>query len=261
MASESPGAELYDSLGNPLAVQNATAIPASTPALMFAGSDGTNSRYILVDGSGHQIVVGAGTAGTPTGGVITIQGVSGGTVVPVSGTVAVTQSTSPWVTNITQFGSTNVSTGTGASGAGIPRVTVSNDSNILATQSGTWTVQPGNTANTTPWLVTANQGTPNSLANAWPTEDILNASGQYQAISCSTTAVEALGGGTILSNRKLVSILPTNGTVYYGYNNSVTTSNGTPIFTNQLFVISASANLHIWIIASAAVNCRISEAG
>lgn len=45
-------------------------------------------------------------------------------------TLAVTQSTSPWITNITQFGGTNVSTGTGAGGAGIPRVTVSSDSSI-----------------------------------------------------------------------------------------------------------------------------------
>lgn len=29
---------------------------------------------------------------------------------------------------------------------------------VAATQSGTWTVQPGNTANTTPWLTTINQG-------------------------------------------------------------------------------------------------------
>jgi hypothetical protein len=35
--------------------------------------------------------------------------------------------------NTTQFGGTNVSTGTGAGGAGIPRVTVSNDSNVLVT--------------------------------------------------------------------------------------------------------------------------------
>lgn len=53
--------------------------------------------------------------------------------------ISVTQGTTPWVDNITQFGSNNVVTGTGASGLGIPRVTVSNDSNILATQSGTWT--------------------------------------------------------------------------------------------------------------------------
>lgn len=42
--------------------------------------------------------------------------------------------------NVTQFGSNNVVTGTGASGNGIPRVTVANDSNVLATQSGTWAV-------------------------------------------------------------------------------------------------------------------------
>jgi hypothetical protein len=78
---------------------------------------------------------------------------TGTTIQPVSGTVSATQGTSPWVSNITQFGSNNVVTGTGTSGAGIPRVTVSNDSNILATQSGTWTVA---------------QGSPNSLANGWP---------------------------------------------------------------------------------------------
>lgn len=35
--------------------------------------------------------------------------------------------------NTAQFGGTNVSTGTGAGGAGIPRVTVSNDSNVIVT--------------------------------------------------------------------------------------------------------------------------------
>ncbi len=40
---------------------------------------------------------------------------------------------SPWLINAAQFGGTNVSTGVGAAGAGIPRVTVSNDSNVLVT--------------------------------------------------------------------------------------------------------------------------------
>lgn len=35
--------------------------------------------------------------------------------------------------NVAQFGGTNVSTGTGAGGTGIPRVTVSNDSNVIVT--------------------------------------------------------------------------------------------------------------------------------
>jgi len=217
MSSESPAAELYSSDGFELSAQNATSIPVGTRGLLSMGSDGTNSRFIKVDASGNVIVVGAGVAGTPAGGVITIQGVTSGTAVTVAGTVtgnqgtanttanawpikvtdgtntsavkaastaavatdpalvvtfspntalptganvigAVTQSGGPWTGNITQFGSVNISTGTGASGTGIPRVTVSNDSNILATQSGTWTVQPGNTANTTPWLTTINNG-------------------------------------------------------------------------------------------------------
>jgi hypothetical protein len=37
--------------------------------------------------------------------------------------------------NVAQFGGTNVSTGTGAGGTGIPRVTVSNDSSLAANQS------------------------------------------------------------------------------------------------------------------------------
>lgn len=44
--------------------------------------------------------------------------------------VSVVQSTSPWVANISQFGGSNVVTGTGNSGSGIPRVTISNDSSI-----------------------------------------------------------------------------------------------------------------------------------
>jgi len=58
-----------------------------------------------------------------------------------NGTWTVQQGGAPWSQNITQFGGSAVVTGTGASGSGIPRVTVSNDSNILATQSGAWTVQ------------------------------------------------------------------------------------------------------------------------
>lgn len=79
-------------------------------------------------------------------------------VVTIAQPVAVTQSTTPWVVDVTQFGNSNVVTGTGTSGAGIPRVTVSNDSNVIvsqataanlnatvtgtvaATQSGTWNI-------------------------------------------------------------------------------------------------------------------------
>lgn len=92
MGGESPNVILYDVNGQEMSVSNGAAIPAGTSALMIAGSDGTDSRFITLDTSGRQLIVGAGTAGTSVGGVVTIQGVSGGVTVPVSGTVAATQS-------------------------------------------------------------------------------------------------------------------------------------------------------------------------
>jgi hypothetical protein len=68
-------------------------------------SAGVPTTPVGSDPLGALYVAGLGVAGTPVGGVLSVQGVAGGTALPAS-------------------------------------------------QSGTWIVQPGNTANTTPWLVT-----------------------------------------------------------------------------------------------------------
>jgi len=73
-----------------------------------------------------------------TTGALRVDG--SGSTQPISGTITANQGGAPWSQNVTQFGGVALSTGTGASGTGIPRVTVSNDSNILATQSGTWNI-------------------------------------------------------------------------------------------------------------------------
>ena len=90
MSGESPDVVLYDFDGYALAVRDGSPIPVFTPALLHAGSDGTNSRYLLVDSSGRQIMVGAGTAGSSVGGVITIQGDPSGTPVPITGAISAT---------------------------------------------------------------------------------------------------------------------------------------------------------------------------
>lgn len=225
MSGESPIAELYNSDGYPLSVYSGVATPTNTPAIMVAGSDGANSRYILVDGSSRLVTVGAGTAGTPAGGVLTIQGAVGGTAVPVSGTVAVTQSTSPWVSNITQFGGNNVVTGTGTSGVGIPRVTVSNDSNILATQSGAWTV-------------TSNQGTANTLSNKWPvqitdgtntmpTGDAIGRAIYFKLTDGTNTATVTAGNALKIDGSAVVQ--PVSGTVTANQGTANTLSNAWPV--------------------------------
>lgn len=84
--AKSPAVILFDSNGVAMAVEDGVAIPVGTQALLAAGSDGTDARFLLVDSSGRPVVVGAGVAGTPAGGVLSVQGVAGGTAIPVSGT-------------------------------------------------------------------------------------------------------------------------------------------------------------------------------
>ena len=70
------------------------AVPAN--AIMVGGTDGTDLRAFSVNSSGQQVVVGAGTAGSGSGGVLSIQGVASGVTVPITGTItAVTTITNP----------------------------------------------------------------------------------------------------------------------------------------------------------------------
>lgn len=60
--------------------------------------------------------------------------------------------------NLDKVGTNTLLTGNGTTGTGSLRVTIASDNtafSVNAAQSGTWTVQPGNTANTTAWLVAA----------------------------------------------------------------------------------------------------------
>lgn len=134
-----------------------------------------------------------GTAGSASADVLTVQGaasmtalkVDGSSVTqPVSGTVTVSQATGTnlhavldsgtlttlttcsTVTNLAQLGGAAIAMGTGVRSSGTQRVTIATDDVVPASQSGTWTVQPGNTANSTPWLVTDNPVTAGGLSMA-----------------------------------------------------------------------------------------------
>jgi hypothetical protein len=58
-----------------------------------------------------------------------------------------------WHITLDAIGGSSFALGQAAMSGSIPVVIASNQSAIPASQSGTWTVQPGNTANTTAWLV------------------------------------------------------------------------------------------------------------
>ena len=75
-----------------------------------------------------------------------------GTVNISAGQTIGTITTVATVTSLTQMNGQAISMGTGVRDAGTQRVTIATNDVVPASQSGVWTVQPGNTANTTAWL-------------------------------------------------------------------------------------------------------------
>lgn len=130
------------------------------------GTDGTNARILKTDASGElQIDVlssalpsGAATSANQTNKAQYTRLTDGtdDALVTAAGELNVIATAQPGV----DIGDVTVNNAAGASAVNIQdggnSITV--DGTVAATQSGTWTVQPGNTANTTPWLSTINQG-------------------------------------------------------------------------------------------------------
>jgi len=84
MANESPASILFDRDGYDLAIAHGDSITADQPGFLAIGKDGSTARIITLDSSGRSVVVGAGSAGSPAGGLITIQGDAAGTPLPTS---------------------------------------------------------------------------------------------------------------------------------------------------------------------------------
>jgi len=98
------------------------------------------------------VVLAAGTAGI--GKLTANSGIVIGSIEVAANQTLSTVTTIGTVTNLSQLGGSAIAMNTGTRSAGTQRVTIATDDIVPASQSGTWTVQPGNTTNTTPWLVT-----------------------------------------------------------------------------------------------------------
>jgi hypothetical protein len=78
---------------------------------------------------------------------------------------------------------------------------------VTATQSGAWTVQPGNTANTTPWLMSLSQGGNTAQVTAGGAVKI-DGSAVTQPVSGTLTVVPKTSCGTTAYDSGMVA-LPT----------------------------------------------------
>jgi len=138
----------------------ATDVSSAAPLNVTLANTGANATAVKVDGS---------AVTQPVSGTVTIT--PSGTQT-VSGTVAVST-----------INSVAPAFGSGARGATVQRVTIATDDSVAVTnagtfatqaaQSGTWTVQPGNTANTTAWKVDGSAVTqPVSMATNTPVGNV-----------------------------------------------------------------------------------------
>lgn len=90
--------------------------------------------------------------------------------------------------------------------------------------------------------------------------DHANDDAAHGAMTVGTSAVELKVGGSVLANRKAVTMQAMDNSVYWGYSNTVTVSTGTRIFKNQFIPLPVGPDIHVWLIADAAgKNVRIGE--
>lgn len=170
-----------------------SAVPATGTAVGF--SDGTNMQAARVfdadTGAGTQYVQGVSLRASGSGGSTEI------------GTAAAPVRTDP--------------TGTTAQPVTDNGGSLTVDGTVAATQSGTWTVQPGNTANTTAWLVTGTGGTFPVTGTFWQATQPVSISGN-QAVNLAQVAGASTATGSGTASGALRVELPTNGTGVVGLN-------------------------------------------
>lgn len=235
-----------------------------------------------------------GTAGTASADVITVQGIASMTALKVDGS-AVTQPVSAASLPLpsgaaTSANQTTANTSLASLETKIGEVQASPTSNTVldrlkaiatalagtltvathaVTQSGTWTVQPGNTANTTAWKVdgsavaqpvTDNSGsltvdTADTVIDVTPTMDI----SAYAAgdVFFDTTAISGVGtvnGGTVTLNT--ITVLdeddqgPTFQMVFLDTNNTLGTINNPPTISDansRKILGTLSSALGTWV--------------
>ena len=82
--------------------------------------------------------------------------------------------------------------------------------------------------------------------------DVLDGGGDQIELTVGTTAIEGKVGGSPRVGRKYVMFQSKDVGVYYGMDNTVTTSDGIEIFKDQLLMIPLGENTTIYFIATGA---------
>ncbi len=149
--------------------------------------------------------------------------------------------------NMAQVAGTAVSVGNGASGTGVQRVTLANDSTGIVNQGGTWTVQPGNTQNTTEWLT---KPTPRTVSSANNTGTCTSVGTSSTTVLASNASRKAYGFKAPSTNGVVVfcklGATATTGAVPFEAGSSWSQDNGA-VYTGVIDCITASSTSSICV--------------
>lgn len=140
--------------------------PVPAVALYVAGTDGTNLRGLKTDASGELQVdvlssalpTGAATAANQTSEIGLLTTIDADTGNIATSTASIDAKLDEGQETMANSLAVVIASDQSAIPINDNGGTITVDGTVAATQSGTWTVQPGNTANTTPWLTTISQG-------------------------------------------------------------------------------------------------------
>jgi hypothetical protein len=137
---------------------NLTAINGVAP-LVGLGVAGTGSLRVAVSSDSTYTVAATQSGVWNIGTITTLPGVTqSGAWIVQPGNV---QNTTPWLTSVVGGGNLAMVKAASTPAAAIDPalvVAISRNNTVAAAESGIWTVQPGNTANTTPWLMSPSTG-------------------------------------------------------------------------------------------------------
>lgn len=146
---------------------------------------------------------------------------------------AVTQASGPWTMNWTQLNSVALGSpsnyGTSPGAVAVPGVNAFVTNTPPVSQSGTWTVQPGNTPNTTPWLA--------------------NPTSQYPS---GATAITGSATGTTAATTATLAGTSGKTTYVCGYSIRANATANTNVTNTLTGVISGTMSSIMWVPANTA---------
>lgn len=151
----------------------------------------------------------------------------------------------------------------------LPTLTTGQQAALQVDSAGRVIIRPLTVAD----IITSAQGAPNTVANAWPIKitdgtdtALVSTSGALKvneglknggvqgvlSIPTANTAVEAKVGASRLANRVFLQITPNQNGLFYGFDNTVTVSTGTPIGNGQpiAFSVDPDSTFQIWLVSA-----------